>query len=120
MGMLLSPVIDPANNTGHVARVRAAKDASGGRQIDLTFLLVDDVSTIFTDTSNTNISNTVTTYTHNLSTTEADDITTNTGYRALEIRVSATETGGGAPRRALSRHGVRVRRCSNMDADTAH
>ena len=87
-------ITDPAVSTGHIVRIRARKNSSGGRQLDLRFDL-SDPDFIFSDTTNTNITNTWTTFTHILTGGEADTID---GYATLDINVRISEVGVGSPR----------------------
>lgn len=89
-------VTDPTSSIDHHCRVRAAKNTSGGRQLDLEIRMLDSVSAdVFRDQSNVNISNTWTTYLHSLSGAEADKID---NYDAPDTLVKILETGGGTPR----------------------
>ena len=84
-------VEDPISSTGHVVRVRMAKSAAGGEQIDVVVQLrqgyVNEGSpgTLIATVANlTNISETWTTTTYNLSGGEADAIT---NYADLFLRI---------------------------------
>jgi len=78
----LTTITDPLQSTGHIVRFRAAKDAAGGAQIDLTVQLrqgyVSEAAQgtlIATAGALTNISETFATTTYTLSAAEADAIT---------------------------------------------
>lgn len=90
----ISSITDPAVSTGHTVRIHCRKDNSGGRQLDLVFIL-RDADTIFTDIGNTDLPAFWATYTHSLSGAEADSID---GYATLDIEVQIIENGGGTPR----------------------
>lgn len=95
IGPSYSDVTDPSSSVGHINRTRCAKDASGGRQMDLEFRLLEASNSRSTDTSNTNISNVWTTFTDTLTAVEADSIG---NYANLGGRNIILETGGGSPR----------------------
>lgn len=89
----LQTVTDPALSTGHVFRVRARKNASAGRQLDLDSFLQDPdfIAAIDVD----GLSATWTTHSLSLSGAEADLID---AYGNLRIFAQIIETGGGSPR----------------------
>jgi hypothetical protein len=90
----LSTIEDPQSSSGHVLRVRRAKDAAGGSQIDLTHELrqgyVSEVSqgTLIKQVAETNITNTFSTTATTLSSGEADAIT---DYSSLYVRLLANQ-----------------------------
>ncbi len=92
----LTTVTDPEVSTGHVIRMRTAKNVSGGRQLDATIrlylngILQSGASETFTD-----ISEVWTTRAHALSAANADAIS---DYSVVEIHSEIIETGGGTPR----------------------
>lgn len=86
-------VTDPAVSTGHITRFRVAKNTSGGRQLDFTHRL-NDPDNIYQQTE-TNFSEVWTTFSHSLTTGEADTIN---NYATLNLDGRAVEVGGGTPR----------------------
>lgn len=96
-----SSVTDPASSTGHILRVRWTKGAGGGTTeltVELRQGYVSEASQgtlIATLTSSTATSSSETTYTHNLSSGEADSIT---DYSDLQFRISGQRQGGGTGR----------------------
>ncbi len=89
----LTTVEDPISSTGHTVRFRAAKSAAGGDAINLTVQLRQGYvnegtpgTLIATVATLTNISETFTTTTYNLSGAEADSIT---DYSSLFLRFVA-------------------------------
>lgn len=90
----LTTLIDPAASTGHILRVRAAKDAAGGSQIDLTAELREGYvnegtpGTLIATLTQTNVTSSFTDYSHTLSGAEADAIT---DYDDLFVRIVADQ-----------------------------
>lgn len=91
----LSSVEDPVSSSGHTVRYRYCKDAAGGAQINLTVELrqgyVDEGSPgtlIATCGSHSNISESWTPGSYNLSSGEADSIT---NYADLYLRFVANQ-----------------------------
>lgn len=86
----LSTLEDPLSSSNHTYRYRVRKSASGGAQINVTCELrqsyVSEASqgTLIATDSQTDISNSWTTYVKNLSGVEADSIT---NYGALYLRI---------------------------------
>lgn len=89
-------ITDPEDNTGHVVRVRVKKSASGGRTINFAFTLLQGSTTIAT-WSASNVTNSYATFTRNLTTGEAGNIT---NYADLRVRVSANNPDTGPGRSA--------------------
>ncbi len=91
----LTSVEDPLSSSGHTVRFRAAKSAAGGDQIDLTVQLRQGYvnegtpgTLIATVATLTDISETFSTTTYNLSAGEADAIT---NYGDLYLRFVANK-----------------------------
>lgn len=90
----LTTIEDPVSSTGHTVRIRYAKNAAGGGQINLTVQLrqgyVSEASqgTQIAQWTYTDISNTLTTAVETLSAGEADAIT---NYGSLFLRFVATQ-----------------------------
>jgi hypothetical protein len=90
----LSNLTDPLQSTGHILRIRYAKDVAAGAQIDLTVELrqgyVSEASlgTLIKSRTFTNITETFTTDAYTLSGAEADAIT---DYTALYLRFISTQ-----------------------------
>jgi hypothetical protein len=94
----LSDLITPDVRTGHHMRVRVAKSASGGRQIDAYYNLCEDepvIDQIHASSSQSAISNTWATLTYSLSEAEATDIDQ---YIDLVLSVNCDTVGGGPGR----------------------
>jgi len=90
----LSTIEDPLSSSGHVLRVRRAKDAAGGSQIDLTHELRQGYTseaspgTLIKQVAETDITETFATTSTTLSSGEADAIT---DYSALYLRLVANQ-----------------------------
>jgi hypothetical protein len=91
----LTTIEDPVSSSGHTVRFRAAKSSAGGDQIDLTVQLRQGYTNegspgtlIATAATLTNISETFSTTTYNLSGAEADAIT---NYADLFLRFLANK-----------------------------
>lgn len=83
----LAALTDPLASTGHIMRWRVAKDQAGGSRIDMILRLREGVTTRATLT-NTDVSNTFTTFSYTLTGTEADAIT---DYGNLSYQVEADQ-----------------------------
>ena len=93
--MGLTNVTDPEVSTGHVIRMRTAKNVSGGRQLDALIQLYEGGSGTSATETFTDIDNIWTTRAHAVSESNADLIS---DYSAVEIYSEITEVGGGTPR----------------------
>jgi hypothetical protein len=93
----LNQVTDPQSSSGHVIRFRYSKDASAGKQIDMTLQIGDSTTAdcLSPGPTFTDVSSTWTEYSYTLSASEADCIT---DYSTLQVKVSATGVGGGQAR----------------------
>jgi len=95
----LGGITDPGVGTGHIYRVRCAKSASAGKQVDVRIsLTATGMSSVILDF--TNISNVWTTREDTLTAAEADSITDYTS--GMVIGQEGVTVGGGAGRTLFS------------------
>ncbi len=94
----VSTVTDPVSSSNHISRWRLKKDASAGRQVDVSEMILwqDNNTARCTETSEpTNIDENWQTHAYTCSGAEADAIAL---YSDMHISIGFSETGGGAPR----------------------
>jgi len=89
----MGTVTDPLVGTGHIIRVRARKNISGGDQIDM-IVRVQNLATIRSTDNQIDISNTFTTYSFALSTAEANAISSYSNLRVFVEGSNANDVGG--------------------------